>query len=220
MKIFRTEAKRDDGLPRPKAGRSEFGVSYETLSSAELRVWSPILADLHRRPALARSLVGPRSASLTAAYRIYFESLGGRFVTGDAATLGQFGLRLENHDSGRPARGQGSRRGARPLGRYGDEAARLLFPARRQARLSHALRRGRQCRQLNNWVLDAETRLFPRADAARHPPDDRRRIRHIAMRRRRRCSSTRAERVAREVFPLAEGSTRSRGWARAPARRT
>ncbi len=50
--------------------------------------------------------------------------------------------------------------------------ARLCLPARRQARLSHALCRGKSNATLNNWTPRMRTGLFPGADEPRHPPDD------------------------------------------------
>ena len=90
--------------------------------------------------------------------------------------LDDAGAWLARRDAGGAAGSQGRRGRPRPLGRYRDAQAGLPLPPRRQARLSHALRRGRG-RDAQQLGAGRRARLFPRPHAARHSPDHRRRIR-------------------------------------------
>ncbi|MBY5544920.1 FAD-binding oxidoreductase [Rhizobium leguminosarum] len=92
IKIFRTEAKRDQALAEAALWQNEFGVEYDSLTSADIARMEPDMTGdfaggIHWRDPW--SVLDPHA--LTSAYRRYFESLGGRFVTGDAASLGPFG---------------------------------------------------------------------------------------------------------------------------------
>ncbi|MBB4064199.1 NAD(P)/FAD-dependent oxidoreductase [Gellertiella hungarica] len=88
QKAFRTAKVRDEELAQAELWRQEFGVSYEALDDRALAAAEP-----HIRPGFIGALrwTDPWTVlsplSLTQAYLKLFESLGGRFVTGDASTL-------------------------------------------------------------------------------------------------------------------------------------
>ncbi|NKF32182.1 FAD-binding oxidoreductase, partial [Pseudomonas sp. BGM005] len=71
---------------------NEFGVDYDSLTSADIARMEPNMTGDFAGGIRWRdpwSVLDPHA--LTSAYRGYFESLGGRFVTGDAASFGPFG---------------------------------------------------------------------------------------------------------------------------------
>ena len=97
IKVFRTEAKRDEEVRNAQHWHREFDVAYEVLDPTRLH---------ELEPNLAATLVGgiwyTQSHSvgdpnaLVMAYARYFERLGGRFMIGDAATLeGQWKVQTE-----------------------------------------------------------------------------------------------------------------------------
>ncbi|MCX8996173.1 FAD-binding oxidoreductase [Rhizobiaceae bacterium BDR2-2] len=87
--IYRTAGRRDDDFRAAEKLKGEFGLNYETLTPEELAREEPHLATVFTGalkwtdPTTVRD---PRA--LTLAYVEHFKSLGGRFVTGDAASLG------------------------------------------------------------------------------------------------------------------------------------
>ncbi|WP_454873335.1 NAD(P)/FAD-dependent oxidoreductase [Paraburkholderia xenovorans] len=88
MKVFRTEAVRDDETRVAERWHREYDIEFEALDAARLQ---------QLEPDLDKTLLGgvryPQSDSvsdpnaLVTAYAKYFEALGGRFFTGDADTL-------------------------------------------------------------------------------------------------------------------------------------
>jgi D-amino-acid dehydrogenase len=88
MRIFRTERERDLRFAEADKWREEFGINFLSLGSKELQEAEPHLA-----PTLAGALhwtdpvavVDPQGLAL--AYVKLFESKGGKFVQGNAATL-------------------------------------------------------------------------------------------------------------------------------------
>jgi D-amino-acid dehydrogenase len=92
IKLFRTEAPMSIALQEAEALKREFGVNYAALDAAalagkELHLNGGLIGGLHwTDPA---SVTDPHA--LTLAYVHLFERLGGRFVTGDAATLASAG---------------------------------------------------------------------------------------------------------------------------------
>lgn len=88
MKVFRTEAVRDDETRVAERWHREYDIEFETLDTARLQ---------QLEPDLDKTLIGgvryPQSDSvsdpnaLVTAYAKYFEALGGRFLIGDADTL-------------------------------------------------------------------------------------------------------------------------------------
>lgn len=88
IKLFRTEGPMNVALQEAEALRREFGVNYADLDAAALAEKEPhlnggLMGGLHwTDPA---SVSDPHA--LTMAYVRLFERLGGKFLTGDAATL-------------------------------------------------------------------------------------------------------------------------------------
>lgn len=203
MKIFRTEAKRDEAFAEAALWKDQFGVGYESLTSSDITRLEPnIMGDFvgGLRWIDPWSVLDPHA--LTRAYRSYFESLGGRFVTGDAASLGQAGSgwkimtaegSLEADDA------------VMALGPWAAVATRRLgysFPlgVKRGYHMHYGVKGNAV---LNNWTLDSErgyflapmnrgVRLttgaeFAALDAPKTP-----------------VQLDRAEAVARTIFPLGE----------------
>jgi D-amino-acid dehydrogenase len=88
MKVFRTERERDLRFAEAERWRGEFGLNYKTYDARTLQGMEPHLAPvlvgaLHWTDPLAT--VDPQGLVLS--YLRLFESLGGRFVQGNAATL-------------------------------------------------------------------------------------------------------------------------------------
>ena len=205
MKVFRTEGARDAAYKEAEKLSSTFGVNHQKLSSSELKVMEPsIRADLTGglRWTDPWSIRDPHS--LNKAYLAYFQSLGGRLVSGDAATLEHIlegpGWRVATPEGPLEAKEV-----VVALGPWADTVTKKLgyrFPlaVKRGYHMHYGMAEGAQ---LNNWVLDAEKgyflapmlrgiRLttgaeFANRDAPKTP-----------------VQLTRAERVAREFFPLAE----------------
>ncbi len=92
VELFRSNEKRDAEFAEAERLNREFGIGYDALSSTELAAAEP-----HLRGSFAGALRwrDPWSVldphGLTAAYRRYFESIGGRVTTGDAVSLGMAG---------------------------------------------------------------------------------------------------------------------------------
>jgi D-amino-acid dehydrogenase len=88
MKIFRSAAKQDEETRTAQRWNDEFGVTFESLDAAQLRQVEPGLS-----PSLLGALRYTASDSvndpnaLVSAYASYFESLGGRVLSGDAMSL-------------------------------------------------------------------------------------------------------------------------------------
>ena len=203
MEIFRTAGKRDAEFAEAERLRAEFGISYEQLDAAGVARLEPhingdFVGGLRWRDPW--SVLDPHG--LTMAYRAYFESLGGRCLTGDANSLGRSGANW------RVVTSEGSldaEDAVLALGPWAAVATRRLgyaFPL--------GVKRGNHMHYAaatdathNNWTLDAERgyflapmnrgiRLttgaeFAAMDAPKTP-----------------VQLDRAEKVARTVFPLGE----------------
>ena len=205
MKVFRTEKARDAAYKDAERLSAGFGVNHQKLSTSELKTIEPsIKSDLlgGLRWSDPWSIRDPHSLNM--AYLAYFQSLGGRLVSGDAATAEHI---LEG-PGWRVATPEGPLEAGEvvvALGPWADTVTRKLgyhFPlaVKRGYHMHYGMQEGAQ---LNNWVLDAEKgyflapmqrgiRLttgaeFAWRDAPKTP-----------------VQLTRAERVAREFFPLAE----------------
>jgi D-amino-acid dehydrogenase len=203
MKVYRTEARRDEELAEAANWQKEFGVGYDTLTSADVERLEPSLTQKFAggiRWNDPWSVLDPHA--LTAAYRSYFESLGGRFVTGDAASLGQAesGWRIMTSEGSLDADDV-----VMALGPWAAVATKRLgysFPLGvKRGYHMHYSASGNAV--LNNWTLDAERgyflapmnkgiRLttgaeFAALDAPKTP-----------------VQLDRAEKVARTVFPIGE----------------
>ncbi|RDJ15460.1 NAD(P)/FAD-dependent oxidoreductase [Rhizobium grahamii] len=203
MEIFRTAGKRDAEFAEAERLRAEFGISYEQLDAAGVARLEPhingdFVGGLRWRDPW--SVLDPHG--LTMAYRAYFESLGGRYLTGDANSLGRSGANW------RVVTSEGSldaEDAVLALGPWAAVATRRLgyaFPlgVKRGYHMHYAAEKNAT---LNNWTLDAERgyflapmnrgiRLttgaeFAAMDAPKTP-----------------VQLDRAEKVARTVFPLGE----------------
>ena len=220
IKLFRTPAAMDERVRDAEKWAREFGIEYAVLDPRALAEKEP-----HLDPTLIGALHFPEPVgvkdphALTLAYAGLLEKLGGSLARGDAASLEPAGdgwRVATDKGRGRGARGRGR---ARRLGRRGHGAARLSPAARRQARLSHALQAGRQCRPEPHRPRRRD-RLCHGADGARHPPDHRRRV--CRPRRAEDAGPARAGGAALRdsCSRSASGSIRSPGWGCARARPT
>ncbi|TCQ12036.1 glycine/D-amino acid oxidase-like deaminating enzyme [Rhizobium sp. PP-F2F-G36] len=205
MKVFRTDAARDAAYKEAERLSAGFGVNHQKLSPSDVKSLEPSI-----RIDLAGGLrwTDPWSIrdphSLNKAYLTYFQSLGGRLVAGDAATLEHVlegpGWRIASPDGPIEAAEV-----VVALGPWADTVTRKLgyrYPlaVKRGYHMHYGTQEGER---LNNWVLDAEKgyflapmlrgiRLttgaeFATRDAPKTP-----------------VQLARAERVARDFFPLAE----------------
>jgi D-amino-acid dehydrogenase len=203
IEMFRTDAKRDAEFAEAERLQSEFGVTYEALNSADIARLEPHFKEPFAGALRWRdpwSVLDPHG--LTTAYRRYFESLGGRFVTGEAESLGQAGggWRVMTSEGALQADDA-----VLALGPWAAEATRRLgyaFPlgVKRGYHMHYRLEGNAV---LNNWTLDAErgyllapmsrgVRLttgaeFATLDAPKTP-----------------VQLDRAEAVARKIFPLGD----------------
>ncbi len=203
MEIFRSNAKRDAEFAEAERLKREFGVTFDALNSADLARLEPHIKGSFSGGLRWRdpwSVLDPHG--LTSAYRRYFESLGGRFATGDAATLGQAGSGWRMMTDDGPLQADEA---VLALGPWASEATRRLgyaFPLGvKRGYHMHYAPAGNAI--LNNWTLDAERgyflapmkrgiRLTTGAEfAARDAPKTP-------------VQLDRAEAVARETFPLGE----------------
>ncbi|MCC6212714.1 MAG: FAD-binding oxidoreductase [Burkholderiales bacterium] len=200
MRVFRTERERDLRFAEAEGWNSEFGISFEKLNSRQLLEKEP-----HLTPVLVGALhwtdpvsvVDPQGLAL--AYLKLFESKGGRFLQGNAASLEQ-GWSVQTVEGRLQARDV-----VIALGPWADVVTRALG-----YELPLAVKRGYHMHYraagaaiLNHPVLDTERgymlapmrrgiRLttgaeFALRDAIRTP-----------------VQLGRAEPVARDLFPLAE----------------
>ncbi|GCA48658.1 MULTISPECIES: NAD(P)/FAD-dependent oxidoreductase [Sinorhizobium] len=205
MKVFRTEKERDAAYKDAERLSAGFGVNHQKLSTSELKTIEPSI-----QVELAGGLrwTDPWSIrdphSLNKAYLAYFQSLGGRLVSGDAATLEHIlegaGWRVATPDGPLEAREV-----VVALGPWADTVTRKLgyhFPlaVKRGYHMHYGAREGAQ---LNNWVLDAEKGYFlaPMLRGIRLTTGAEFALRDAPKTP---VQLTRAERVAREFFPLAE----------------
>ena len=88
MRVFRTERERDKRFEEAAAWRADFGINFSALGKKELQEQEPHLAPmlvgaLHWTDPV--SVVDPQGLAL--AYLKLFESRGGRFMQGNAASL-------------------------------------------------------------------------------------------------------------------------------------
>jgi len=200
MRVFRTERERDLRFAEAARWRAEFGIAFSELNSKSLQEQEPHLA-----PALAGALhwtdpvsvVDPQGLAL--AYLKLFESKGGRFLQGNAASL-------EQGWSVRTVEGKlEAKEVVVALGPWADVVTRALG-----YRLPLAVKRGYHMHYraagkatLNHPILDTERgymlapmlrgiRLTTGAEFALRDP-----IRTPVQ-------LGRAEPIARELFPLAE----------------
>jgi D-amino-acid dehydrogenase len=205
QKVFRTEKARDLEYALAEGWRQDYGVSYEALDTQALAEAEP-----HLKQAFVGGLrwlepwtvLSPHA--LTQAYLAYFESIGGRFLKGDATTLRRrasgTGWQVTTADG--PAEAEDV---VIALGPWADAITDQLG-----YRLPLGVKRGYHMHYapagnavLNDWTMDAERgyflapmrqgiRLttgaeFARRDAPKSP-----------------VQLDRAETVARSIFPLGQ----------------
>lgn len=202
---FRTQAKLDAEVAEAERLAGEYGISYTKLSAGDLQAAEPHLTTdfvgaLHWNDPW--SVLDPKG--LTLAYLKLFESLGGRFVRGDATTLSASatgkGWQVRTYDGVIEgdevviAMGPWSEDVTRKLG------YRFVMGVKRGYHMHYAPSGNAT---LNNWTMDKERgyflapmnqgiRLttgaqFALRDAPKHP-----------------IQLDRAEKVARTIFPLGE----------------
>jgi len=88
IRLYRSTQRRDAGFADAERARREFGVEYRALDASSLRKLEPSLAPILQgglhwlQPA---TVADPQALAL--AYLRRFEALGGRFIKGDATTL-------------------------------------------------------------------------------------------------------------------------------------
>ncbi|HEX7937316.1 MAG TPA: FAD-binding oxidoreductase [Paraburkholderia sp.] len=88
IKVFRSSAAEDEEIQLAEQWRREYGIEFDVLDANRLQQAEPDLDKTLRgglRYPQADSVSDPNA--LVTAYAKYFESLGGRFFTGDANTL-------------------------------------------------------------------------------------------------------------------------------------
>ncbi|MDF1633183.1 FAD-binding oxidoreductase [Mycoplana sp. MJR14] len=205
MKVFRTEKARDAAYADAEQLSAKFGVNHQKFTPEEMKRLEP-----HIRVELTGGLrwTDPWSildpGGLLKAYVTYFQSLGGTLKAGDAATI-EHVLEGEGWRVATPEGPLEATDVVVALGPWADTVTRRFgyhFPlaVKRGYHMHYGAADGAR---LNNWVLDSERgyflapmnrgiRLttgaeFAKRDARKTP---------VQLRR--------AERVAREFFPLAE----------------
>ncbi len=203
MRVFRTERERDTRFAEAARWRSEFGINFRSLDEDALQEAEP-----HLSPALVGALhwIDPVSVidpqALALAYLTLFESRGGRFLQGNAASLNEKrdGWSLRTVDgplqagSVVVALGPWADVVTRPLGYALPLAVKrgyhMHYRAAGQARLNHPVldtERGYMLAPMQRGIRLTTGAEFARRDAIRTP-----------------VQLGRAEPIARELFPLGE----------------
>ena len=203
MRLFRTARERDRRFAEAERWRREFGINHRALDARALQEMEPHLA-----PVLVGALhwTDPISVDdphgLALAYLRRFESLGGVFLQGNAASLEQDASRWRMRTASGPLEAASA---VVALGPWADVLTRALgyhFPLAVKRGYHMHYRAAGEAR-LNHPVLDTERGYFLGAL--------RRGIRlttgaEFALRDAKRTpvQLARAEPIARELFPLAE----------------
>ena len=203
MRVFRTERERDTRFAEAARWRSEFGINFRSLDAGALQEAEP-----HLSPSLVGALhwidpvsvIDPQALALT--YLTLFESRGGRFLQGNAASLNEQrdGWSLRTVDGPLQAGcvvvalGPWADVVTRPLGYDLPLAVKrgyhMHYRAAGQARLNHPVldtERGYMLAPMQRGIRLTTGAEFARRDAIRTP-----------------VQLGRAEPIARELFPLAE----------------
>jgi len=203
MRVFRTQEKFDEAVAEAALWEREFGVTYDKLGSADVAGIEPGLTQTFMGGLRWRdpwSVLDPQA--LTAAYCAYFESIGGRFVSGDANSLGQAGSGWRISTAEGPLDADDAVLALGPWAAVATKRLGYSFPLGvKRGYHMHYAAQGNTV--LNNWTLDAERgyflapmnkgiRLttgaeFATLDAPKTP-----------------VQLDRAEKVARKIFPLGE----------------
>ncbi|MDL2407528.1 FAD-binding oxidoreductase [Rhizobium calliandrae] len=203
MEIFRTDEKRDAEFAEAERLNREFGVAYEALTGTDIATMEPHINGRFSGGLRWRdpwSVLDPHG--LIAAYRNYFESIGGRFVTGDAASLGRSGSHWKMVTSEGSIEAEDA---VVALGPWADLVTKRLgyaFPLGvKRGYHMHYAAEGNAI--LNNWTLDAERGYFlaPMNRGIRLTTGAEFALRDAPKTP---IQLDRAEAVARTVFPLGE----------------
>lgn len=201
VEAFRTSEARDGEYKEADRLAREYNISYTQLSAQELAA---------AEPSLSNDFVGGLKwndpwcvldpQALTLAYVRLFESLGGRFVKGDAATLGQTATGWTVRTVDGPVEGNEV---VVALGPWAD-----ILTARLGYRFTLGVKRGyhmhyapQEGASLNNWLMDKESGYFlaPMAKGIRLTTGAEFASRDAPKSP---VQLERAERVARSILPL------------------
>ncbi|MVA24829.1 NAD(P)/FAD-dependent oxidoreductase [Agrobacterium vitis] len=203
VEAFRTQAVRDKEVAEAERLGREYGIQFQTLTAADLA---------REEPHLSQDFIGglkwtdPWSVldphGLTKAYLAYFESLGGRFVHGDAMSLKQVGGGWQVTTDDGVIDGK---QVVVALGPWSDEVMatlgyRFLLGVKRGYHMHYASTGNAV---LNNWMMDKERGYFlaPMTQGIRLTTGAEFAFRDAPKTP---VQLARAEKVARTVFPLAE----------------
>lgn len=205
MEIFRTSAKRDTEYAEAERLGREYGVKFEELSAADLAKEEP---DLRGEFTGALKWSDPWSVldphGLTMAYLKYFESLGGRFVKGDATTL----TRQSRAKGWQVKTADGLVEGGEvvlALGPWSEDVTQKLgynfLVGVKRGYHMHYAPAGKA--KLNNWTMDNERGYFlaPMNKGIRLTTGAEFAFRDAPKSP---VQIERAEKIARSIFPLAE----------------
>ena len=203
MRLFRTARERDTRFAEAERWRREFGINHRALDARALQEMEPHLA-----PVLVGALhwTDPISVDdphgLALAYLRRFESLGGVFLQGNAASLEQDASRWRMRTASGPLEAASA---VVALGPWADVLTRALgyhFPLAVKRGYHMHYRAAGEAR-LNHPVLDTERGYFlgPLRRGIRLTTGA-----EFALRDAKRTpvQLARAEPIARELFPLAE----------------
>ncbi|MBB4568641.1 NAD(P)/FAD-dependent oxidoreductase [Rhizobium leucaenae] len=203
MEIFRTDEKRDAEFAEAERLNREFGIAYDALTGADIASLEPHIRGSFSGGLRWRdpwSVLDPHG--LIAAYRAYFESIGGLFATGDAVSLGRSGSQWKMVTA------EGSIEAEDvvvALGPWADLVTKRFgyaFPlgVKRGYHMHYA---AEDNAILNNWTLDAERGylLAPMSRGIRLTTGAEFALRDAPKTP---IQLDRAEAVARTIFPLGE----------------
>ncbi|MEB2846794.1 FAD-dependent oxidoreductase [Rhizobiales bacterium RZME27] len=203
MEVFRTPAALDAELDAARKKQAEYGLAFDALDKAELARREPHLNGDFAGGLTWRdpwSVLDP--LALTQAYVALFEKLGGRFIPGDAGTLSPVanGWTVTTREG--PVQGEDV---VVALGPWSDTVTaplgyRYLVGVKRGYHMHYGARDGAK---LNNWLMDAERGylLAPMNQGIRLTTGAEFALRDAPKTP---VQLTRAEAIARKVFPLGE----------------
>ena len=202
---YRTAERRDEDYRAAEKLQREYGLHFETLSAADLQAAEPDLAPVFcggLKWTDPTSVTDPRG--LTMAYVEHFKALGGKVMTGDAASLavGPTGKGWQVLTTEGPVQAEQAVLATGPWS--GDLTARLgySFPlgVKRGYHMHYASEAGTK---LNGWTMDAERGYFlaPMAKGIRLTTGAEFALRDAPKTP---VQLEKAERIARSIFPLTE----------------
>jgi D-amino-acid dehydrogenase len=203
IRVYRTPQKRDAGLADAERAKRDFGVAYQaldarSLAQAEPHLTAALAGGIHwTQPA---TVADPQALSL--AYLRRFESLGGRFVQGDATTLAAHGAGWRIDGTQGPIDAAGA---VIALGPWSDVVTGMLgydlpLAVKRGYHMHYSAQDGAR---LNHPIVDSEHGycLAPMRRGIRLTTGAEFALRDAAPTP---VQLGRAEPVARELFPLGE----------------